>query len=108
MLRPLTTHSDPSGLWGSVVAVAAAILAALVAFGVRLTGEQVEALLGILAAVGPIVTALLIRRSAYAPATVDGIAARARHDGWAKGVTDSRRGTVAADVETDTEGEVGL
>lgn len=61
---------DPSALWGAVVALVGAVVALLVAFGVELTDQQVQAILGLFAAVGPLVTALLIRRTAWRPSSV--------------------------------------
>lgn len=62
-----TSDSDPSGLYGSVVSLIGAVLALLVAFGVDLTDEQTAVILGVATAAGPIVTAVLIRRRAWAP-----------------------------------------
>lgn len=67
----MNSHTDPSGLWGTVVTVLGAALALAVAFGADLTETQREAILGTATALGPLVTALLIRRYAWAPATVD-------------------------------------
>lgn len=67
----MNTRTDPSALFGSIVTAIGAILALLVAFGVDLTETQREAILGTAVALGPLVTALLIRRHAYAPATVE-------------------------------------
>lgn len=66
-----TSYTDPSTLFGSLVTFAGAVLALVVAFGLDLSAEQVERILAALAAAGPLVTAWLIRRKAYAPATVD-------------------------------------
>lgn len=63
-------NDDPSALWGSVVTTVGATVALLVAFGVELTDQQVQAVLGVFAAVGPLVTALLIRRTAWRPSSV--------------------------------------
>lgn len=61
---------DPSALWGSIGAAVGATITLLVAFGIDLTPEQTEALLGFVATVGPLVTALLIRRKAWKPSSV--------------------------------------
>lgn len=66
MRRP-TMRTDPAGTVGSVGAFVGAVLTALVAFGVELTAEQIEAVLGIVATGGPLALAVLIRRSAWSP-----------------------------------------
>ncbi len=68
MNRP-TMQTDPSGVVGTISAAVGATLALLVAFGVDLTPGQIEAILGVVATVGPIVVAILIRRHAWAPAS---------------------------------------
>lgn len=68
MDRP-TMQTDPSGVVGTIGAAVGAVLALLVAFGVDLTAEQTETILGVVATVGPIVIAILIRRHAWAPAS---------------------------------------
>jgi hypothetical protein len=55
---------------GMVTAVAAAVVAALVAFGFRLSVAQQAAVLGIVGVAAPIVVAVLGRRKVYAPASV--------------------------------------
>ncbi len=70
MNRP-TMQTDPSGAVGTISAAVGATLALLVAFGIDLTPTQVEAILGVVATVGPIVVAILIRRHAWAPASVE-------------------------------------
>jgi hypothetical protein len=64
------TDRDPSGSYGAIGTFVAAILSLLVAFGVNLDPAQQAAILGVVAAVGPAATALLIRTKAYAPPTV--------------------------------------
>lgn len=65
-----TTHDDPSMLLGSLVTLGGAIFAALVVFGV-LTEEQAAALGAVASTLLPLVVAVLIRRYAWAPATVE-------------------------------------
>lgn len=60
---------DPSGIFGSLSALVAALLVLLVAFGIDITEEQQAAILSVLAVLGPAVTAILIRFKAYSPAT---------------------------------------
>lgn len=70
-----TRTTDPSGLFGSIGTAVGALLALLVAFGVDLTQEQVTSILGVVAAVGPLVTAWAIRRYAWAPQSVENLRA---------------------------------
>ena len=54
--------NEPAITVGSVSAAVAAVLALLVAFGVPLDDAQQKAILGVVAAAGPIVAALITRR----------------------------------------------
>ena len=54
--------NEPAITIGTITAAVAAVLALLIAFGVDLTDEQTAAILGLVAAVGPIVAAILTRR----------------------------------------------
>lgn len=56
-----TTQREPAVIAGAVVAVVAAILAAVVAFGVDLDETQTEAILGLATVLAPIVVGLVIR-----------------------------------------------
>jgi len=53
---------EPAISIGAISAAVAAVLTLLVAFGIDVTEEQQTAILGVVAAVGPIVAGLLIRR----------------------------------------------
>lgn len=55
------TDSEPAVVVGLITAVVTAVVAVLVAFGVDLTTEQQVAILGLVAAVAPIVAAILTR-----------------------------------------------
>lgn len=61
---------EPAVIIGLVTAAIEALIALVVAFGVELTGEQVAAIMGFVAAAGAVIAALLTRRRVYAPATV--------------------------------------
>lgn len=76
-----TPDTDPSGYYGSFVTLIGALLALLVAFGVDLTDTQTAAILGVATAAGPLVTAWLIRRRAWAPDTHRGALERAYEAG---------------------------
>lgn len=60
--RESTMKREPAITVGAISAAVAAVLALLVAFGIPVTEEQQTAILGVVAAIGPIVTGLLIRR----------------------------------------------
>lgn len=77
----MTPQSDPAGLYGSLAAVLGAILALLTAFGVPLTQTQEEAILGLFVVAGPLVTAWLIRRKAWAPDSVESVTREAYQQG---------------------------
>lgn len=53
--------AEPAITAGSITALVTAILGLLVAFGASITTEQREAILGLVAVLGPIAVALLIR-----------------------------------------------
>lgn len=53
---------EPAITIGTISAAVAAVLALLVAFGIPVTEEQQTAILGVVAALGPIVTGLIVRR----------------------------------------------
>lgn len=58
----MTKNTEPAITIGGVSAGIAAIIALLVAFGIPITEDQQIAILGVVAAVGPIVTAIITRR----------------------------------------------
>lgn len=55
-------HNEPVLNVGSITALVAAVIALLAAFGLPLSPEQVQAVLGVVAVAGPIVAALIARR----------------------------------------------
>ena len=55
-------NTEPAVTIGSIVALVAAIITLLVAFGVDVTAEQRDAILSVVAIGGPIAAGLLIRR----------------------------------------------
>lgn len=55
------TDREPAITAASVTALAAAVLALLVAFGVQITPQQRDAFLGLLAVLAPLWVALLVR-----------------------------------------------
>lgn len=85
----MNTHTDPSGLFGTAGTLVAAVIALLVAFGVPLTPDQTQAILGVLAAAGPAVVAWRIRRHAYAPETVDDVRTAAYRSGYHEGLDET-------------------
>lgn len=61
MARHVAPNTEPAITTGMVTALVAAVIGALVAFGVPVTDDQREALLVLVVAGGPIVAALFIR-----------------------------------------------
>lgn len=68
--RPDPDETEPLRSPALLTSLAAAVLAALVAFGVNLSDGQTTAVLGLVAALAPLVVWAWGRRRAYAPATV--------------------------------------
>lgn len=62
--------TEPSVLTGTAVAVATAAIALLVSFGLGLTLEQQNAILGFIAVVAPIIGSLLVRNKVTANSKV--------------------------------------
>lgn len=63
-------NREPSITLGAVATAVASALALLIAFGVDLTKDQQVAILGVIAAVGPLVAGIAIRFKVFAPANV--------------------------------------
>ena len=57
-----TMNTEPAITIGSIVALVAAVITLLVAFGVEVTNDQRDAILAIVSIGGPLVAAVLIRR----------------------------------------------
>ena len=53
---------EPAITVGTISAAVAAVLALLVSFGIPVTEDQQTAILGVVAALGPIVTGLIVRK----------------------------------------------
>lgn len=60
---------EPAAVFGAIGGLVAAVLGALVAFGVDLTNLQIGAILTVIAAIAPVATALGIRLKVFSPAT---------------------------------------
>lgn len=60
-IRPPSTK-EPVIATASITAVVAAVITALIAFGVPLTDDQEKALLGLVAVVGPLIAAHFARK----------------------------------------------
>lgn len=71
---------EPAVSVGLILTAITSLFAVGVAFGLPITDDQQTAILGLVAAVAPIVAAVLIRGKVYSPATVDRIKARHRVD----------------------------
>lgn len=64
-------QTEPARIVGLLTSIVTAILALLVAFGLPLSNGQTGAILGVIAATGPVVAGFIIRRHVYAPKTVE-------------------------------------
>lgn len=84
-----TMQTEPATIIGLVSTAVAAIVALLVAFGLPITDAQQVAILGVVAGVGPIVVALLIRPRVYSPASADAAVEVARIEGETTGTIPS-------------------
>ncbi len=71
---PPTAPSEPVLSAASIVTVATAILAALVAFGLPVDANQQAALLGAIAVIAPVILGILARRVAWSPFTAGAVA----------------------------------
>lgn len=80
--------SEPATIVGTITAAATAVIALLVAFGMDLTDEQQQAILGVVAVAAPVIAAVVIRGKVYAPKTAQEV------------VNDAAETGVAADVAT--------
>ncbi len=70
-MKPRTMQTDPSGVVATAASVVGAVLSLIVAFGIDLTEGQIQAILAVVATVGPVVASLWIRRYAWAPSSHD-------------------------------------
>lgn len=80
--------TEPATIVGTITAAATAVIALLVAFGMDLTDEQQQAILGVVAVAAPVIAAVVIRGKVYAPKTAQEV------------VNDAAETGVAADVAT--------
>lgn len=67
-----TPHSpsEPLLTVGAITAAVVALLALLVAFGVHMSNDQRAAILGVVAAIAPLVTAIIGREHVWSPRSV--------------------------------------
>lgn len=70
-------YKEPAWTIGAISTAVAGVLALLIAFGVPLTDAQQAAILGVIAGVAPLITALVIRGKVYSPSTRDADVAQA-------------------------------
>lgn len=78
----LASH-EPAALVGTITAFVAALISLLVAFGLDLTPEQRDALLGLTAVLAPIIAAIVIRSKVWSPASTQAVADQAAQSGRA-------------------------
>ena len=75
--KPVPTSgmaTEPAAIIGTITAIVTALIAFAVAFGIDLSDDQQAALLGLVAALAPIVAALLTRQKVYSTASTQKIA----------------------------------
>lgn len=75
---PDPTSREPLITVGAITTAVTAVIGLLVAFGFNISGDQKATILGLLAALAPIVVGVIGRSRAYAPATVARLLAAAR------------------------------
>jgi len=67
---PTAAEREPALVIGLITAAVASVLVLLAAFGVQLTPEQQVAVIGVIAGVGPLITAIISRTKVTSTATV--------------------------------------
>lgn len=72
----MNLQNEPAQIIAYITAAATAMISLLVAYGVDISEDQKQAILGAVAILAPIVAGLVIRSRVYAPATVAKIADR--------------------------------
>lgn len=92
MSAPKLTNSEPARVVGGAGAVVAAVLGLLVAFGVPITEEQKNAILTVALLLAPIVTAELVRRRVWSPASLARVLPEHDGAGPAPGDVDEKPG----------------
>lgn len=65
--------TEPSRVVGLVTSVVVSVFALLVALGLPISDQVQAAILGLIATVGPLVAAQVIRGKVYSPKTVEGL-----------------------------------
>jgi hypothetical protein len=78
---PADSPSEPLLSVGTVTAVATAAIAVAVAFGLKLSEGQTATIIGVVAALAPLVVAWLGRRKVFSPATVNAMVTEAAKTG---------------------------
>lgn len=69
-IPPPGAPSEPLAKVGGAVTVVTAVIALVVAFGLKLSDAQVAAILGVVAVIAPIITTLWGRLKVWSPASV--------------------------------------
>jgi hypothetical protein len=67
---PINAPTEPALAVGAVAAIVGAGLAVLVAFGLDLTEDQTNSILGLTLVAGPVILALITRSKVWSPASV--------------------------------------
>lgn len=90
--KPPLTTSEPARIVGGTGAVVAAVLGLLVAFGVPITEDQKNAILTVALVLTPIITAELVRRRVWSPASLARVLPEHDGAGPAPGDVDEKPG----------------
>jgi len=88
-------HNEPARWIGAIVGLITAVCIALVAFGIEVTDDQRDAILGVAVALGaiiPLIQAEITRHNVYSPDSAQRIADTV--------AADAQRGVIAADPRT--------
>lgn len=78
--------SEPTITITTITTLVSAVFVLLVAFGLDISSDQQTAILAIIGSVYPVVTALWVRKSVYAPDTVQQIKATEYNAGHRAGI----------------------
>lgn len=88
--------SEPAQIIGWLTAIVAAVITLLIAFGVQITADQRTAVLGLLAAIAPVVAAYAIRSQVTPTAKATAVVAQALQT--IPPATDEQTKTMAKDM----------
>lgn len=76
--------TEPAAIIGAITGLVTAVLALIVAFGIDLDTSQQAAILGLVAALAPIIAGIITRQAVFSPQTTQRIANAAAETGVAE------------------------